>query len=181
MDLAITNYLTSQSLNLKNVLDLGGGDGAEANNIAKKGASVYVIDRKTPIANRAEKVNSIVADFFDISKVELELSDTLFDVIYASYSLCFNKQDVIETHLPFYLQRVRGGGVFCVYDFTSEEEQVTKRTHILDGWFITLLNQYFDHFEITTQKVYEPAHNHTHNIFQLICSNVCDQTTTGKV
>lgn len=168
MEISFKNFIQRTRPQIQKAVELGGGDGDDANWLCDYGAKrVVMIDKK-----KADKLNKCVqfieGDYFDIENIGSEINDDKCDLIFACYSLCFNSKQHIESHLPFYLDKIKESGLFYILDFTPEEKIVTKRTNIWDIWFLTLLNKYFNHLEIKTQEVYEDAHKHTHNIFELV-------------
>ena len=127
-----------------------------------------MIDKKVSNSLSLQKIKFILGDFFE-KEVENQITGN-FDLILASYSLCFNTQEKIEKNLPFYLKKINPDGVFLLYDFSYPKEEVVSKRQNLWGemWFLNLLNNYFNCFEIESQELYEKEHDHTHHIFQLV-------------
>lgn len=157
---------------LHNVLELGSGDLAEATQIAAEISGEYfAIDKRAVNARTSAHVTFINADYFDIDTVDNIIHDKKFDLIFANYSLCFNKKDALIERLPHYFDKLTENGIFYVGDFTTDEEIVKKRTNLDDEWFFDLIKKYFSSFEILRQEVYEEVHGHTHKIFEVIAQN----------
>lgn len=170
-DLLFKNFIEDRGLKVSTAIELGSGEGDDTKFLCEQRAKqVISIDKKKitkKIGNCAKTIND---NYFDLDKIKLEMDEnSSFDIVFSSCSLCFNTKEQIERFLPFYLEKIKKGGIFYVLDFTSEEKVVTNRTNLWDIWFLTLLNKYFDRFEIRTQNVYEEAHGHSHSIFELIC------------
>ncbi len=169
-NISVVNYVkTNLAGRLGNVLELGSGDYNEALQIATEISGEYfAIDKKANDKPENTHVSFINADFFDIAEIDKIIHEKKFDLIFANYSLCFNKKDVIVERLPYYFDRLTKDGIFYVGDFTIAEEVVKKRTNLDDEWFFDLIKKYFSSVEISRQEVYEEVHGHTHRIFELI-------------
>lgn len=171
-NLSFRNFIESSGIKTENVIELGGGDGEDANFLSGLGVkNLVMIDRKKSTQKIDERINFIEADYFNDETVKNQINGSEYDLIFSCCSLCFNSKQKIEENLPFYLNKIRRGGYLYILDFADGEQVVTKRTNLWDGWFFSLLNRYFDHLEINTQEIFEEAHGHSHRIFELVCSN----------
>jgi len=169
-NISAVNYIkTMLSGRLCNVLELGSGDQSEATQIATEISGEYFsIDKKAVDESVNNRVTFINADFFDINEVDKIIHNKKFELIFANYSLCFNKKDVIVEPLPYYFGKLVEGGIFYVGDFTNDEQVVRKRTNLDDEWFFDFIKKRFRSYEIGRENVYEELHGHTHRVFQLI-------------
>ena len=171
-DLSFKNFIEQSDLKIQSAIELGGGEGNDANWLCGKGVKeIIMIDKKSPEGSLNNGLKFVRRDFFNTDETKGELDDKEFDLLFSCYSICFNTRQQIEEKLPFYLEKIKKGGTFYLLDFNPNEQVVARRTNLWDGWFFSLLNKYFNHFEIKTQEVYEKAHQHRHNIFELVCSN----------
>lgn len=173
-NISVVNYIKSNlTKQLFNVLELGSGDQSEAMQIvAEISGEYFAVDKKASCEPVNSKITFVNADFFDVDEVDKVIHEKKFDFIFANYSLCFNKRDIIIKQLPYYFGKLTKGGMFYIGDFTTEEEVVKKRTNLDDDWFFDLIKKYFDSIEISRQEVYEEIHGHTHRIFELVAQKV---------
>jgi len=174
-ELSLKNFVLSNYIKIKlsSAIELGCGSGKDALWLSKKiGKKILAIDKEIKKNNDNKKIINVEADYFDVKKIAKYIkADNRYDLIYSSYSLCFNDKEQIINVLPFYFKKIKNGGTFYLLDFTSDEEIVSKRTNLWEIWFFDLIKKYFDHFEIRTKKVFEKEHGHTHHIFELVCFN----------
>ncbi|MFZ2303607.1 MAG: class I SAM-dependent methyltransferase [Minisyncoccia bacterium] len=169
-NISIVNYIkTNLSGQLCNVLELGSGDQSEAMQIVTEISGEYFsIDKKETDKPVNSQITFINANFFGINEVDKIIHNKKFDLIFANYSLCFNKKDVIIEHLPYYFGKLTGNGIFYVGDFTLDEQVVKKRTNLDDEWFFDFIKANFSSFKISRQNVFEKEHGHSHSVFRLI-------------
>ena len=172
-ELSLKNFVLYNDMKLNNAIELGCGNGKDALWLSKKiGKKILAIDKEIKKNNDDKKIINVETDYFDVNKIGKYIkADKHYDLIYSSYSLCFNDKEQIINVLPFYFKKMKSGGAFYLLDFTSDEKIVSKRTNLWEIWFFDLIKKYFDHFEIRTKKVFEKEHGHTHHIFELVCFN----------
>lgn len=173
-NISVVNYVkTNLAGRLCNVLELGSGDQGEAMQIVTEISGEYfAVDTKASNESVNHQITFINTNFFDINEVDKIIHEKKFDLVFANYSLCFNKKDVIVEHLPYYFDKLTEDGIFYIGDFTNDEETVKKRTNLDDEWFFGLIKKYFSSVEISRQEVYEEVHGHTHRIFELIAQKI---------
>ncbi len=165
-DLALKNYTFPTNFKPKSVLELGGGNGDEAHwvydNLSK---DITMVDKKKT-KNTLNDINFIEGDYFNPNIIE---SLSSYDLIISNFTLCFNSRENLEKFLPLYIWRINKGGIFYISDFNKHEQVVTKRTDLSDSWFQEIFEKFFDKVIIKNQEIFEPAHSHTHNIFEMVC------------
>lgn len=143
---------------MKKALELGCGNLSEANSLTDY--SVTAIDKKitgTPLSH----VTTIEGDYFNIDL------KTTFDLIYANYTLCFNKRSRIESRLPYILLHLTNGGTLIIKDFAKDEKTVTKRTNLDAEWFFKLLRRHVGKIYISRERVHEKEYNHMHEVLTI--------------
>ena len=170
-ELSLKNFVLYNDIKLNNAIELGCGNLTDALWLSKNiSGKILAIDKKIKKNDDDKKIIYIESDYFDINKISgYTKINKHYDLIYSSYSLCFNNKEQIINILPFYFKKIKKGGTFYLLDFTLDEEVVYKRTNLWDIWFFDLIKKYFNHFEVRIKKVFEREHDHTHHIFELIC------------
>ena len=109
-------------MKLNNAIELGCGNGKDALWLSKKiGKKILAIDKEIKKNNDDKKIINVETDYFDVNKIGKYIkADKHYDLIYSSYSLCFNYKEQIMNVLPFYFKKIKNGGVFYLLDFTSD-------------------------------------------------------------
>lgn len=168
--MSVIKLIESKPLgSIKDILELGCGDLHEAVEIIDTITGEYfAIDKIVGGLTENKRIHVINENYFDINKIEPIIKDRKFDLIFANYSLCFNKKMSIIECLPYYFAKIVKGGVFYVSDFSSDEQVVKKRNNLDDDWFFDIIKKGFSSFEIYRNNVFEKEHNHSHSIFELI-------------
>jgi len=168
--MSVVDYIKNnfESRKILNILELGSGDQKEAPLITNyiKGKYFAIDIHRADQENLA--VSFICENYFNIDKINNKIKNVKFDLIFSSYSICFNKKDTIIERLPFYFEKISSGGIFYLSDFCSDEVVVKNRTNLDEAWFLELIKKYFKTYTISKRVVYEEEHRHSHSIFELI-------------
>ncbi len=168
-NLSLENFINEKNRSFPKVLELGGGEGKDTLLFLDRGSKeVWMIDKKDTI-KLDPRVHFFQGDYSKTDEIQTWFPEESFDLLFSAYSLCFNTRESIETFLPFYINKLKTGGDCLIFDFSSIEKVVTRRTSLDSEWFQSLLAKYFEKIEVKKQKIYEKEHNHSHNILQIAC------------
>ena len=153
---------------ITSVIELGPGSFEDSFFLSSAlGANVVAIDKQI-LSVPGGPIRAVVGDYFDHNIISALNIDSI-DLLVACYTLCFNTKQSLSIGLRQYLKMVRPEGYVYILDFSSKEAVVTRRTNLDDAWFDQLIvGSGFDLREKKTRRVFEPAHNHTHETVELI-------------
>lgn len=133
--------------------------------------SVIAIDKRPLMAELPKHVEFVLGDFSDPEIIQRVAGKKRYNLIYSCYALCFVKVEDLMRSLSCYFSFLKDGGECIFFDFSRDEQVVTKRTNIDTDFFVEFLKKYFMDVSVKREKIFEVEHGHEHSIIQYHCKN----------